>query len=82
MKLKIAQSVRHAEELANYIRENLLTKANAFSNGEINWNFVEADICIAAEQVDVSDPLPKLPVEVTNREQVDAAFDLIHRDRV
>lgn len=82
--MSIANRVRHAEELANYIRENLLTKENAFDNGEINWNFVEADIELARPGLEgcFADPLPPLPVEVTNYEQIDAAFDLIHRERI
>jgi hypothetical protein len=79
--MNIAKQVRHAELLADYIRENLLTKENAFENGEINWNYVEADICIASEQFD-DDSLPPLPVKVSNEEQIDAAFDLIHRTHV
>ena len=80
--MSIAKRVQHAEELANYIRENLLTDENLFDGGEINWNFVEADIVMVAENSEVRDKLPPLPVKVTNFEQIDAAFDLISESHV
>jgi hypothetical protein len=84
--MNIAKRVMKAEKIAEYVRENLLVKCNAFDNGEINWNFVEADLCLIAKGLNdergVRDPLPTPDFEIGNYEEIEAAFDLIHRTHI
>jgi len=84
--MNIAKRVMKAEKIAEYVRENLLTEENAFDNGEINWNFVEADLeliaCGLNDERSVRDPLPEPDFKMGNFEEIEAAFDLIHRTHI
>jgi len=61
--------------LVSWIEENAMTEDN-FENGEPNFNFIEADICMTAADCDVADPLPPLPFKPSFAD-IDAAFDII-----
>lgn len=61
--------------LVSWIEENAFGEDN-FENGEPNFSFIEADICLTMADADVSDPLPPLPFK-PSFEDIDAAFDII-----
>jgi len=69
------------EKIAKYVRDNLLIKENLFADGEINWNYIAADLelinCGLNNEDTVRDPLPEPDFKMGNYEEIDAAFDLI-----
>ena len=62
--------------LVAWIEENALTPENMKENGDIDFDFVEADIELSRRPSPVADPLPPLPFD-PSYDDIDAAFDII-----
>lgn len=62
--------------LVSWIEDNALTPENMKENGDIDFDFVEADIELSRRPSAVADPLPELPFD-PDYSDIEAAFDII-----